>query len=464
MQTIVRSSMAWMWLGFVCMSVCPSSQVVADPASERVLIFSEDECLGHLLSVGDDFRYRPRTLMYPPGAFDGLNRWISLALGSVTVPADQLLELRVVPCEYFTLPEWDVWAPMNDVPHPSVPSGNPHKNRRESEILSKLNQRDARWLSAKRESNPDRAFSLAALQTIDAAAIYALDLSNKPTIPRDSDMQYVAHLTGLHSLSMDGSQLTAKGYGFLKALTALDNLLIVRIGPYSKEFEISDAVLGDIGTLQKLTYLKLWATSASDGGLASLGQLKNLRELDIYGEFTGIGLSHFGESSPLQVLRLEGPNLNSSVFESLGKFPTLKALRLEGRGSLSASGLGALRRCPDLEELGLDLGENPLPAEGLRALADQPHLRLLSISSLSLRDEDIARLGPLPRSLEELRLSSPQVTNASIPSLARLCSSLRKLVLATPAIDEDGDRMLRQLSPKDCELERSFGAFLLGQP
>ncbi len=128
--------------------------------------------------------------------------------------------------------------------------------------------------------------------------VWSVDLAD--TAVSDADLAYVAPLSGLQVLNLDGTRITDAGMARLEGCLQLQHLNLSRtkitdagldsiVGMtnlqrlYLPETSIGDAGLYRIRRLREMEVLDLMQTDVSDAGLQHLGRMTNLRRLDLYG-------------------------------------------------------------------------------------------------------------------------------------------------------------------------------------
>jgi Leucine-rich repeat (LRR) protein len=213
---------------------------------------------------------------------------------------------------------------------------------------------------------------------------------------------------------------------------------------------VSDSGLAHLAGLHELVALSLdFAQPAAnsgvgvitDGGLANLAPLSNLRWLHM----SGVAISErgFGYLSGLVNLRFlsvtDAGQLNAQSLVHLGALRQLRTLSLKAAfdGPLPFNQLNELRSV-DLSDAS---GPKDVAVENLEALV---HLRSLNLSRARVTDEGLAHLKGLAE-LRTLRLEGAPITDAGLAQLAGL-SSLRSLSLKRTAVTDEGLAHLRGLS------------------
>jgi hypothetical protein len=140
---------------------------------------------------------------------------------------------------------------------------------------------------------------------------------------------------------------------------------------------LTDASLGLLAPLQKLTHLRIRESPISDAGVARLvdGHPDQLRILNIpQGSVTAEGIKQLAKLPNLVQLRLGGEQLDDLAVEAISKLPKLRALHLIGP-RLSAKSLDYLATAPRLSSLYID--DCPLPDEAwVRLFEAKPKLHV----------------------------------------------------------------------------------------
>ena len=138
----------------------------------------------------------------------------------------------------------------------------------------------------------------------------------------DADLKYLNGLTGLTSLSLDGSKITDAGLVHLKGLTGLKELDLGRT-------KITDAGLVHLKGLTRLEELNLFKTKITDAGLVHLKGLTGLTSLRLdFLEITDAGLVHLKGLTKLTDLWLNDTNITDVGLVHLKGLSALNTLTL----------------------------------------------------------------------------------------------------------------------------------------
>ncbi|MBC8870737.1 MAG: hypothetical protein H8E44_15045 [Planctomycetes bacterium] len=176
----------------------------------------------------------------------------------------------------------------------------------------------------------------------------------------------------------------------------------------------------DIRTLERLPQLRdaiFTKKEGMDQWLPSVGQLRNLRTLEIGGDASDQGLGNLAGLGSLESLSVVSDRITSNVVSTLAKLKKLGALTLS---------------------------DARIDDEGLRQLAALKTLRALEVrGSDAISDRGVSFLEAL-EALESLKLDSKRVTSKSGPTLARM-KHLKALLLPNTQFGDEGLRSLRDL-------------------
>lgn len=180
----------------------------------------------------------------------------------------------------------------------------------------------------------------------------------------------IARLPNLKELSLDEGTLTASGLPSLQALTQLEVLRFTRV-------TIVDAGLKTLTPLTSLRSLNFYScTGLTDAGMPHLGQLKNLKSLQLYRErqrqdepatpsITDAGLIHLTGLTKLQDLEVYGNTLTDTGLEHLKGLTQIRHLSISGDG-ITNTGLQHLQALKNLTRLNITSPQ--VTSEGLTEL------------------------------------------------------------------------------------------------
>jgi len=223
-----------------------------------------------------------------------------------------------------------------------------------------------------------------------------LHLSSK--VITDEGLAFLEKLTELrelHILSSDG--VTDAGLMHLRCLGKLENLriwwchLITGEGLFhlSHLRSLKRLSLNSLGmtasgfarieNLHQLSELTIYGSPLDDKGMASLGQLTNLRKLELLyvNNVTDSGLSHVQNLHSLADLSIRGNSITGEGLSHLLQLQSLVRLELGSQG-LTMSGVSNMKDLRQVTEFSLD---GAVTNEMLRFFEDNPTLETLKISS-----------------------------------------------------------------------------------
>ncbi|MCA9111809.1 MAG: hypothetical protein KDA52_17785, partial [Planctomycetaceae bacterium] len=318
--------------------------------------------------------------------------------------------------------------------------------------------------------NVSRAASadLTPLADLPPDAIESLSL--KETDVTDDGLKHIAHLTGLRFLNLDNTRITDKALAHLKNLHQLQTLYLSAYDVFLEGYGVGDEGMKTIAQLPALENVGLRRTKITDGGLDALAECETLQGLDLdETAVTDAGLVPLLKLPQLRGLTLRfyygfnDPGITDAALLTLRQMQTLRYLDLHGvpitnDGLQQLAGLTKLKR--------LSINNTQVTGEGLVHLANMQKLehlyfydriddetvknvsRLKGLKNLScnleVSDKGVAELSTLPL-LEQLSLSSPTVTDASMKLIAGM-PGLRTLWFQHCPITDRGLSILRNNS------------------
>lgn len=199
-----------------------------------------------------------------------------------------------------------------------------------------------------------------------------------------------------------------------------------------RETEIDDSALEHLAGLPRLRSVLLNKMAVTDAGLAMLGKIETLENIDLRGcATTNEGVSHLAGLPKLRGLKLstrqaeDTSDLSSATssvddraMASIGKLTNLEVLALDNL-FVTEDGLADLKDLKNLEELflaGTSIGDEALPV-----IVEQfPELKILRIAETRISDDGLVHL-PKLRRLEELDISRCQlITDAGMVHVGKI--------------------------------------------
>ena len=181
---------------------------------------------------------------------------------------------------------------------------------------------------------PDSMRELTKLQTL------CIHRENNPfPIP-----SFIGSLKNLKTLSLWGVNSSIPvGFYELPHLTHLD---------LGGSFEGS--ILTGIGSLQQAQYISITAEGGNHGSIpAEIGNLKNLKSLQIFAGLTGQIPEEIGELTNLVTLALYNNSLSGPIPSTIGNCTSLKSLQLDNN-NISGPVPSSLKNCSNLKDCYLD--------------------------------------------------------------------------------------------------------------
>jgi len=250
--------------------------------------------------------------------------------------------------------------------------------------------------------------------------IKALPETTSSILIRGSDLlpeecAELIRLTGLRSLEWgDQAKIPESAYEHLAKLKTLEEIDLV------SHSEPTDECLRLLSGMTRLKKVRLTATSQlTDAGVAHLARLADLRELSLWWceGLTDATLKRLGEHKNLETLHLWGSKgMTDAGLEALSKSNTLKTLTLSHSHAITVRGWGQLEKLTTLRSL--TLGCTSLGDSGLVAIGRIPNLEELSLDYLKeVTDAGLPHLKGL-KLLRRLHLNDcPGITTAGLKEL-----------------------------------------------
>jgi len=336
--------------------------------ADRVVHFPADRSLGKLMIQDENAKRNIGSFFYWTESGDSQWDYLAQARGSVTVPAGKRLSLYVAQ---------DAWKDLSP--------------------LSSL--------------NPDDLYML---------TIYGPYQGG--TLPDDRCMPHIAHLTGLKVLSLQNTNISAKGAQSLKHLKRLERLALSK--------RATDQTLAEIAQLPLLKALYLPENRLTNAGLAHLQNLTGLEELTLGGgRMNNEALIHLAKLPSLTYLLLQGKTFTDAGMAHLKNAPSLKILHLGAMRQLTDNALVHISEIPNLENLTLHWNEN-ITDSGIAHLKKLGNLKKLDIVHSKATVRGVAHLAEI-KSIDYLALPG-RIMNDEVLSYLGQLHNLRDLGIARP--------------------------------
>jgi Leucine-rich repeat (LRR) protein len=234
----------------------------------------------------------------------------------------------------------------------------------------------------------------------------------------DGGLRSLRHSSGLQSLVLRQTQISAAGLAILPNLKELRTLVI-------HDRDIGNDGLRALADLRTLEWLEL-SGSLEHARFEHLGELTTLRGLILdYREIDDRIAPHLAKLVHLEHLALGGTRISDDSLAALDSLPSLRVLRLD-RTRVTNRGLAHVGKLSALEVLTLD--QTDVVDAGVAHLAGLANLRELTLDHTLVTDRALDYLLGM-RQLERLGLGGTVVTAEGVAKLAQL-PSLRAVNLA----------------------------------
>jgi Leucine-rich repeat (LRR) protein len=243
---------------------------------------------------------------------------------------------------------------------------------------------------------------------------------SKRSMVGDKGIAVIKDLPQLADVSLERSAITDQSFALLAENPKLKYIRVPRTN-------ISDVGVAHLAKASQLQLLDLLECPGVTGkSLAVIGQLKNLRNLRLFGaEIRDEHMPQISGLEQLEALGLQYCRVGDEGLKSIAGMKKLKELNLYGT-KVTDAGLPSLAGLSNLQKL--RLRETGLRGEqNLDAFATLTNLRELDVSESPVQDSIIDGLIKLPK-LESLNLWNTQFTDAGAKRLSEL-KSLRELNL-----------------------------------
>lgn len=314
-------------------------------------------------------------------------------------------------------------------------------------------------LEARLRINQQAAYDLSPLARLQPNGVQVLDLRLKPVT--DEQLIHIAGWNSLHTLSLSGAKITGHSLRHLHGLTGLRHLSFTPISwpldPSRTHTPIDDEMVA-IKELGNLETLYLTVNQLAGHGITYLQSLPRLRtlRLSIAQGWGPQGWKAIGKLRGLRRLDLGGTSLSSTNLDSIGNLADLRELNLIRTWYKDSLGF-----VPALRQLrAIYISHTQIADAELAHLAELPELRKVDYSANRVGNEGIKHLAAIP-ALNDLDLSTydsgfpPTITVQSCRLLSQ-SRHLEKLDLSGTKLDEQGLVYIGQLfALQELRLERT---------
>ena len=198
--------------------------------------------------------------------------------------------------------------------------------------------------------------------------------------------------------------------------------------------------LGD-SLFDRVTHLYVGVPNADDRMMASVSDLRYLRDLSLSGQITDENFRAIGRLAGLKALRLRGTRISGAAGARIARLPRLSLLDMRD-AYLNNDGWRELSRATRLEWL--DLGGTQISDAGAPCLLRLPGLEYLNLSDTAVSDATLEHVGTLVH-LKRLCLNGTCITDLGLRHLDRL-AELEMLALNVTHVTDSGLQYLRHLT------------------
>jgi len=241
----------------------------------------------------------------------------------------------------------------------------------------------------------------------------------------DALVTEIGGMTGVNELALELTDVTDGG---MAAVASLPNLRVLVL--YGGRPGVGNEGLARLHTCTRLKRLELINTRVTDDGLAILLDFPELRSLTLYHDafrestLTDAGLLKVKDLGSLKSLDLTGGWITDAGLAHLVAMRSLQSISLDGGTRVTDAGLEHLAGMTALEHL--LLRETAVTDAGLAHLSGLTRLKALALSGTRVTDTGLRQLRGLPE-LKELYIASPgaHVTDAGLADLKEALPELR---------------------------------------
>ncbi len=242
----------------------------------------------------------------------------------------------------------------------------------------------------------------------------------------------------------EGVEGLGEGLGLLEP----DDLQQVATDGYRNSVVWTDEDCRLLSRLQGLVWVSLIGVALSDEGLRWLGQMPELRHLDLHriDAITDEGVSHLESLKKLETFFCPSPLLTDASMEVFGGWESLLQVRLQG-DHITDGGMAHMAGCARLTNMFIPPG---VTWRGVAHLHGLPLVTLVIWGNRNIDDRALKKLVPLweqTPTLTGLDLGHTSITDTGLPLLRRL-GQLTWIDVTADGTTEDGIRALKDALPK----------------
>lgn len=299
----------------------------------------------------------------------------------------------------------------------------------QKEDKDKANESGPSFTVAK--DDPDKPLSVSLALDVDLGCGCCSDWT--PIDLSDDDLAVLRRYPSVECISIAcANGVTDRGLQQLSELPNLRELTLTL--NVQQEHAFTSEGIGRLAACERLKALRLWLPRLTNDDLASISELRSLRELVVTsGDITYQGFEYIA-----QLPRLETLVANQATAEDIRPLAQCKTLTSVCVGCVTDEKLATLGQLPNLEQLALITQDHGVLTDaGLAHVGKITGLEKLAISSPDITNRGLAQLEELSK-LEGLSLHKmSQITDESAQSLGRI-KSLKNLGIAETSISDEG--------------------------
>lgn len=216
-----------------------------------------------------------------------------------------------------------------------------------------------------------------------------------------------------------------------------------------KSYELDDSALLNLSQggegLAVVEEINLNGSKVTNGGLAHLAKLPNLRQLDVRNSpVDKDGAAAIAAITTLETLKLDGGEMTDEAVQALNPLSELKTLEISNV-RLSPGGWSQLTNHPHLETL--HINNSNMSDEGLEIIGELKSLKTLLLNSVQITDRGIINLKGLDN-LEFLSLGYTSVNGSGFGPLvkAKGLKSMKRLAMDSTPLGPFGAKAIMTMS------------------
>ncbi len=308
--------------------------------------------------------------------------------------------------------------------------------------------------------------TLSALKQLKPDDIYSLILSPKWSSggrkPSNNCMPYIAHLTGLNTLNLDGANITIRGLEYLTELKSLERLKspaglgdsgMIAVGKLrplkvlyiGENNSVTNEGLEQLLNLRSLELLVLRSVRMTDEGLKVLSGLPSLNHLILDGNFTNNAILYLKDIPSLRTLKIDTQRFNDRGMENISSLTQLENFNAHWIEGITDRGAAYLKNMPSLKSL--DIGHAKLTDRAMRDLNQIHTLEYLRLPNYGLTDAGLKHVTEL-QNLRNIWVgcsSLSPLTDESLYSVSQL-KNLEVLSIGGAGLTDGGMKHVAKLT------------------